>query len=963
MKTHNHAVLMVLGCLAFLWSGPVCSYDADTHALIGIYAYRESVLNPTDPDTVVARLGLDRLGISATFAPYWVSRAASAYYDNTPTLNGGDPPSLDVLRFPSGYELCKIRNLARASAIPAGDTMVRGGFIYYTIENWIIRGVIREDDVVPDNFARDNCAGSLPEPDPRDPFNRVLSHFYDPINDRPLKPYGIPCASIPYPLHGSCNKSVDWALGVVDSFAPAQQADPSRANHFTYVDARENYWLALTGERGRETFPYTAAAKEADSAERLYRWATVFRALGDVIHLVQDGAQPQHVRNDPHDPTSTQEQQAFEHYTNWRVIGDPSGLNAYVRGFFDQGTALVPVPINLTNAYPIPAFATPLRFFTTRQANDGPNVLPDTRYGMMDYTNRGFFTGNTLPGDFADDFLEPPSTVDEAHGYTAAEVPCALSAQITSRFQVGCTHWTHTVHDSVAPGYQDFLPDSFSAPPLLEESVLREFVDIFGQPAFPSYAVGLEEFQAMANLNIPRAIAYSAGMIDYFFRGQLALTSPPDGLYAVTDQGIPHQVSPDGIPVESDGQTTFGFKTVRVRVKNATPTLIDPGLGAVSQTMGAGIGPDGSVNGYLVAIARYHRNPCYQPDLSGEYISVFHEDGTITGTVRAGCTTEQMRTEYQEISVSAPVFLDDAGNLPGAGSSVSPCANVGNINTGATGDCANDSALMEFEFSADPIPINATDLFLQVAYRGQLGQETDGIAVGAVDLVEPNYLTVLNNEDWTFNENNQPPWSPVDPPGVEMTQVKTCLNSQAVTLNETLEPAEFLRVAFLSDQPFVSDGETDSYSSFQSPFPEPLIPRQSDKENGGTFVNSVYNSFFDATLGMIDLRGTTAGFEWIVAVFDPIGEWTGTISLDAAIEHLHPDIGSPLESGLPREVSAINFTSTTDSDCAFLLNDQSSQSKRTVSPGDVTSPLRVLRGSGISASASASREAGADPSH
>ena len=29
-------------------------------------------------------------------------------------------------------------------------------------------------------------------------------------------------------------------------------------------------------------------------------WATLFRSLGDVVHLIQDMGQPQHTRNDPH---------------------------------------------------------------------------------------------------------------------------------------------------------------------------------------------------------------------------------------------------------------------------------------------------------------------------------------------------------------------------------------------------------------------------------------------------------------------------------------------------------------------------------------------------------------------------------------------------------------------------------------------------------------------------------------
>ena len=53
-----------------------------------------------------------------------------------------------------------------------------------------------------------------------------------------------------------------------------------------------------------------------------------------------------------------------------------------------------------------------------------------------------------------------------------------------------------------------------------------------------------------------------------------------------------------------------------------------------------------------------------------------------------------------------------------------------------------------FDFGSDPIPVNATDLFVQVVYRGPLGDEQDGIAVGMYDVREPSYLTLWNNSDY-----------------------------------------------------------------------------------------------------------------------------------------------------------------------------------------------------------------------
>ncbi|BCO30781.1 hypothetical protein TspCOW1_08840 [Thiohalobacter sp. COW1] len=49
-------------------------------------------------------------------------------------------------------------------------------------------------------------------------------------------------------------------------------------------------------------------------------WATTFRALGDVLHLIQDMAQPQHTRNDLHNTDYGHGERVYEKYTNARVL-------------------------------------------------------------------------------------------------------------------------------------------------------------------------------------------------------------------------------------------------------------------------------------------------------------------------------------------------------------------------------------------------------------------------------------------------------------------------------------------------------------------------------------------------------------------------------------------------------------------------------------------------------------------
>ena len=768
MRSTNQWSILAGGLLIFACTLPAHAYDAETHALIAYKAYQGSVFAQNGPGSVIQRLGLDRLDVPTPFNAYWQATGSApgpvSYYDDTSASNF-DPAMYP--RQPNGYEQCQMQHLAPLPPITGtnwlkGDPMLGTDGLTVTflpIENWLMRGDLREDDLSPllySTIASDRCG--QPDGDPYGQIVRVFNHFYDPIHD--------------VGLVGT--KSVDWALGYVDSFATPPVVDTNRRNHFTYEDARENMWRALTGERGRSSPPYTAAARAADAQERLYRWATTFRSLGDVIHLLQDGASPQHVRDDPHSPVGTsKEQQAFEGFTNARVLNQTVGdTNAYVRGFFLRSAyqkAVPPIVLG-SSPYPIPVFATPLRFYTTRLKGDGPSVLPDNRYGMMDYANRSFFTGGTLPGMSGNTFQRPATPVDGAHGYTQSQVPCVLSSALGNswRHDLKCTHWMHAIPDSVTSGYGDTLPTvegsiQFTQPPL---AAFSAFTIANCPPAQCRYTVGLEELDNMANFAVPRAIGYSAGLINYFFRGQLTVTAPADGLYALVNHGTPHTVS-QGYPyLVSNPAKIFGFEQVRLNVQNTTSTPTESGTGSPISKATGGTGAQ------LVAVARYHRNVCYTTTLTGE---VSQDENNVVHPP-AGCTVATMRSAYQEISVSTPIAVTPS-MLDGT-----PVA-------------------LTFDFSGDPIPINATDLFIQAVYRGPLGDEPDGIAVGLVDVSEPTYMLVFNGTDYVLKNNQWQLPTGSDPAAEALATIQICNSTSKVYGSSApgLPVVHILRLAALRD--------------------------------------------------------------------------------------------------------------------------------------------------------------------
>ncbi len=716
----NNTALFAL----LLLCGELYAFEVGTHALISKVAHDGSVLSPSNPKSIVPVLGFERLDKISPFAALFQGVFDNVYLDNeTPTdPNNASLSSLDFRRRPQEEERKIFRGLLTRGFLVEPNV----GAFELTTPAWLMRGSIREDD-------NDLATYSVGERD-EDPWGnhfRAPSHFYDPINNAA---YNKPLQCTPATF--DCNRSTEWALGRTDLLTGAGMLQQNRRNHFTWQDARNNYWWALTLTKSG-TIP-TSLQRQTDAYERQVRFATTVKSIGHVIHLLQDAGQPQHTRNDAHGPVASSfatgdaagaKNGIFEQYTEARVLGlEVTGASAsFFDGSFPPADLLPPVKLSGAQPYPIPRFRLPVFYFTTRAVDADVS----NRRGLADYSNRGFFTFGTLPKTGAFAFPVRPSVSPAT--YSTLEVDTGLIAggqPVLEKLLLA------SVADSLNPTYdsQSGLLTAFGGKvPLLRAGIFERGFDLIQNPQLAPADIGLvideNVMRYSADTLIPRTIAYSTGMIDYFFRGRLEIQPNEQRLFGVLDMGTPHTVDPDGYPRRAD-QRIFGFEKVRLKVRNVTELITESGnLQTFPQTVGTG---------KLVAVARYHRNACYKPDLSGERAQAYAPTPLIGNITEPTCSVGlPTRTQVQEISVSAPINITGPSDLPGG--------------AGGTLPAALDKV---FDFSADPIPVNATDLFIQVVYRGQLGEETDGIAVGIVDVQEPTFYTTWNNTDYYISTLN-----------------------------------------------------------------------------------------------------------------------------------------------------------------------------------------------------------------
>ncbi|MEO8340250.1 MAG: hypothetical protein ABI604_11120 [Nitrospirota bacterium] len=737
MRQHRFLFALCLLGGGIPWS---FAYEIGTHSAVTVDAYARSVVS--------SPALWERLGIHAYMYP---------------------PESF--LR-PFGVNFLEMGN----------SLVVRNGFNEYDVYNmvtrdpfnrltdsmkvpgWLVRGVIREDDHPRVDIKNND--------DPQPLMIRVVNHFFDPANNSPATFSGV-AGGLPLG-----KRSPDWALGVVDAFAATPQEDVSRKNHYSVADAREALWRAMTlKDRNFQTIE-PAPGMNNENTRRAY-WATMFRALGNVIHLVQDKAQPQHARNEPHSEVgSTSIEGDFtghmsytEYYTEARTLRQSSFKSA---DGVTYSLGVRPSPIVLDGYTKVPEMRRMAEYFSTSLSS---NVAPG--YGLADYSNRGFLTqmkniGNT-------DLSRPSPSVTS---YVECEQP-ALDWQGDLYVDTNLTveMFCGDVEDQFDPSKRAVNV------PMGQKSMWAAHL---GELSIPTeYDLNRQIVHAQADLLLPRAVAYSVGTLNHFFRGVIEVKRPRAGLYAVRDHAT--------VPVGTGTGSNVGFDKIRVRLRNASAPISPPNTSDGTQEMGAG---------KLVAVLTYHRNQCYNADLTNQAPG---NPAALYDACR-GAAEEITVSDYKDItSLSSSSFTED----------------------------------MEFSFP-DPLPINATDIRLHMVFRGRLGSEVEAIAVGVQDLSEPTYLSFMNSQDYiwiggAFYTRSQVATTPAL---LDLVADQSCVQNNQL-LNGCLESPSSSAVSIT----LTGEGETTKFSMDSLPLREHFRVAYLTDVGTDTFKISGDCMLSDQTLG------------------------------------------------------------------------------------------------------------------
>ena len=259
----------------------------------------------------------------------------------------------------------------------------------------------------------------------------------------------------------------------------------SPGGYYSWDDVRYYFYNALTGGLG--------GSKE--TRERNY--AKTFRGLGQLMHLVQDMSVPEHTRDDAH-PIIIDESK----YEKW--VGDEVTILAYPPIYFNKSA--------LSNPNPIVTSVPAANLFDTNQYN-GTNPEVTTQgnvdVGLSEYTNANYVSEDTI---FSVQFPYPSLSSDNAEPSATIEDSGIIDPRDPYR-TVTRKYYRKIRHGDT--GYR------LATVPFLIE-------DAFGVEKVPAI-LDDEVFSDYAQRLVPRAVGYSAGLLDYFFRGDIDMVSDDTG--------------------------------------------------------------------------------------------------------------------------------------------------------------------------------------------------------------------------------------------------------------------------------------------------------------------------------------------------------------------------------------------------------------------------------------------------
>ena len=328
---------------------------------------------------------------------------------------------------------------------------------------------------------REDDAGTL-----NPAYGRFIKHFYIPNNP------------------SDARHLTDTVNGEVDSF---QWATTDPRNTESWPKAREYELQGLTA---------------VTQLERDAKLAHMFKSLGHVIHLNQDLSQPGHTRNDAHP------------FRDWI---EEYGREVYLRKFYATG---FPTSSRTLAQWRAAGFRKLEDFWNKKLYMDSAQELnddltvPGALLGLAEFSNGNFLSEDSLYKE-----MEKYYSVHKFE-FPSLNTGTTFFQVRQNRREAGAAYeLQHEIQRA-----RIFLAKVGDGQRVTSHSALS-FLGyhwpLFGNPGIVyEYGISINSpkvLQEYHSILIPKAIAYSGGILDHFFRGRLQVTFCTSRIYVVNMSG------------------------------------------------------------------------------------------------------------------------------------------------------------------------------------------------------------------------------------------------------------------------------------------------------------------------------------------------------------------------------------------------------------------------------------------
>lgn len=393
---------------------------------------------------------------------------------------------------------------------------------------------------------------------------------------------------------------------------------------------------------------YYSALVDKSEKSRAESIARTFKGLGHQIHLIQDSAVPDHVRNHTH----------MNSIEDWAIDNKNDVIKMIQYSF-------LPPDVDL-NTPAAEMGLLPIANLVDTNIYNGENPSSTYSQGLAEYSNANFFCWDTIFSREGDGWPAWPWHRFPYPRKSSTDLDLCLNGEkepIEVSYEGVYTVKKHYVSKKQDGEMIDhFLIFSYLEREIsgIEHLLTGKEKEILGF----EFAIDDNCYKEYTGKLAPRAVSYSAALLNYFFRGEMEITIPDKGVWAFTKDA------------------SQGFDKIALKVRNKTPD-------------------EDMKDGKLTLVVRF-RTSSSDPN-QGEYPPKPDENQYFI--------VQDYPVEVSYIPRDIPLKL-------------------------------------EFDLSANPIPVNASDINISLVFKGTIGQEKDiAVGLGFKDISEPTPIDFINSTD------------------------------------------------------------------------------------------------------------------------------------------------------------------------------------------------------------------------